>query len=83
MGRKDDERNVWENPLILHVVAEKWPFLFQLFPSKNRSFDFEKIEFPEKILYVRARARVRVTATHRTQNWGGQFDRVLIDDISY
>ena len=49
MGRKDDERNVWENPLIFDVVAEKWPFLFQLFPSKNRSFDFEKIEFPEKI----------------------------------
>lgn len=80
MGRKDDERNVWENPLIFHVVAEKWPFLFQLFPSKNRSFDFEKIEFPEKILYVRACARVRVTAT---QSWAGQFDRVLIDDISY
>ena len=80
MGRKDDGKNVWENPLILPVVAEKWPFLFQLFPSKNRGFDFEKIEFPEKILYVRARARVRVTAT---QNWAGQFGMKLIDDISY
>lgn len=57
MGGKDDGRNVWEKPLIFHVVAEKWPFLFQLFPSKNRTFDFEKIEFPEKILYVRARDR--------------------------
>lgn len=83
MGRKDDERNVWEKPLILHVVAEKWPFLFQLFPSKNRTFDFEKIEFPEKILYVRARARVRVTTAYRTRDWAGQFDRVLIDNISY
>ena len=83
MGGKDGGKNVWENPLILHVVAEKWPFLFQLFPSKNRGFDFEKIEFPEKILYVRARARVRVTATYRTRDWGGQFDRVLIDGISY
>lgn len=49
MGGKDDGRNVWEKPLIFHVVAEKWPFLFQIFPSKNRTFDFEKIEFPEKI----------------------------------
>ena len=83
MGGKDGGKNVWENPLILPVVAEKWPFLFQLFPSKNRGFDFEKIEFPEKILYVRARARVRVTATCRTRDWAGQFDRLLIDDISY
>ena len=37
----------------MHVVAEKWPLLFQIFPSKNRNFDFEKIEFPEKILYGR------------------------------
>lgn len=72
MGGKDDERNVWEKPLIFDVVAEKWPFLFQIFPSKNRSFDFEKIEFPEKFLYVRARARVRVTATHHTQNGQGR-----------
>lgn len=57
MGRKDDERNVWENPLIFHVVAEKWPFLFQLFPSKNRSFDFEKIEFPEKNFFTGVRVR--------------------------
>ena len=77
------EKCLGKPPLILPVVAEKWPFLFQLFPSKNRGFDFEKIEFPEKILYVRARARVRVTATHHTQNWGGQFDSVLIDNISY
>ena len=59
MGRKDDERNVWENPLIFDVVAEKWPFLFQLFPSKNRSFDFGKIGFPEKI-FLRARVRARM-----------------------
>lgn len=77
MGGKDDERNVWENPLIFDVVAEKWPFLFQLFPSKNRSFDFEKIEFQKKFFTC---VRVRVTAT---QNGAGQFDRVLIDDISY
>ena len=66
MGGKADGRNVWEKPLIFDVVAEKWPFLSQLFPSKNRTFDFEKIELPEKFLYVRARARGRVTAPHRT-----------------
>ena len=60
MGGKDDGRNVWEKPLIFHVVAEQWPFLFQLFPSKNRTFDFEKIEFPEKIsLRACACARAR------------------------
>ena len=56
MAGKDGGRNLWENPLILHVAAEKWPFLFQIFPSKNRSFDFRKIEFPEKI-FLRARAK--------------------------
>lgn len=83
MGGKDDGRNVWENPLIFDVVAEKWPFLFQLFPSKNRSFDFEKIEFPEKIS-LRACACARARDRHRQHpEWAGAFDRVLIDDISY
>lgn len=72
MGGKDDGRNVWEKPLIFDVVAEKWPFLFQIFPSKNRSFDFEKSNFRKKFLYVRARARVRVTATGGTQNGQGR-----------
>ena len=72
MGGNDDGKNVWENPLIFDVVAEKWPFLFQLFPSKNRTFDFEKIEFPEKIsLRACACARVRVTAA---EDWAWNFD---------
>lgn len=56
MGGKDDERNVWEKPLIFHVVAEKWPLLFQIFPSKNRTFDFEKNRISEKNFFTRVRA---------------------------